>query len=181
MPILTRKEVADLFSTSYFYENQLIYAIDPRTRTYQVDKNFSNLIDYAKFIRESYLSGLTIILKGLEVYSPQVALAAAKIGAGVNAHMYLTRSADSVSFDFHEDDRDVLIHMLYGEKVFELKRSDGVEKVIVDSEKPLFIPKGCFHRAQALGETGMISFGRENLAEYPIAGGLDVVDLGTNQ
>ena len=177
MSILSFREIELLFQSSYFYNNQLIYAIDPITRSYQTDINYSNFIQYAQKIREAFLNGQTIILKGLEGFHPMVAQKAISYGPNVDAHMYLTNSAGSISFDFHEDERDVHIYMAKGSKLFELKTNSGIEKYTLQEGQELYIPKGVFHRAQSLSPTIMISFGKEAQPHFMVPGGISASDF----
>ncbi|MFN8847101.1 MAG: JmjC domain-containing protein [Bdellovibrionales bacterium] len=183
MSLLSYREIELIFQSSYFYQNQLIYVVDPKTRTYQTDINYQNFIEYADHIRQSFHLGCTIILKGLEGFHPLVAQKALSYGPNVDAHLYLTKSAGSISFDFHEDDRDVYIHMIKGTKVFEIKNQNRnqnqglIEKQILKEGQELYIPKGVLHRAQSLGMSIMISFGREALHYFALPGGLQVSDF----
>jgi hypothetical protein len=177
MSLLSFREIELIFQSSYFYNKQLIFAIDPMTRTYQTDINYKNFIDYAEKIRKCYNGGQTIILKGLESFHPLVAQKALSYGPNVDAHLYLTKSAGAVSFDFHEDDRDVYIHMIKGSKKFEVKTQASIEKHILKEGHELFIPKGVLHRGQSLGLTIMISFGRETCHQFAVPGGILASDF----
>jgi hypothetical protein len=177
MSLLSFREIELIFQSSYFYENQLVFAIDPISRTYQTDINYRNFVEYAAKVRQAYHNEQTIILKGLERFHPLVAQKALSYGPNVDAHLYITKSSGSLSFDFHEDDRDVYIHMIKGSKIFEFKTQAGIEKHMLKERQELYIPKGVLHRGQSLGMTIMISFGRETCHQFAVPGGIQASDF----
>ena len=81
------------------------------------------------------------------------------------------------SFDFHIDDTDVWLKMLYGEKVILCKGSDGIERHHLKAADELFIKKGVFHKAEPMGPSCMLSFGYNGKVFYQVSGGITLEDL----
>lgn len=180
MFLLHKKDLEDLFSSSYFYQNQLIYAIDPVTQTYQTDQKFSNFIEYAKFIKQAFQNNQSIVVKGLENFNLKIKNFSLQFGADVDAHLYLTQSSSASSFDFHADDKEVQIVMVYGSKEFTLIESGVQKKYLLHEGHTLRIPKGVLHRAKSVGPSALISFGFLEDEHYYVPGGLQSSDFLTS-
>jgi len=78
-------------------------------------------------------------------------------------HLYLVPENGESSFNYHSDDRDVLVHLVYGRKQFFIKDSKGEERsVLLEAEDELSIPKGTLHKAIPRGASCLLSFGIES-------------------
>ncbi len=181
MPLLSKAEIADIFSSSYFYENKCIYIIDKITKTYQTDKNYNSLLDYADSIRQAYLTGHTIIVKNLEKFNSDIVKKCAELGVDVDVHMYLVPQNGASSFEYHFDDRDVWVYMVYGEKEFYVRQLSGEKATYLKMGESLFIPKGDEHKAIPHGASCLLSFGiSSGVVDYKIPVGINMLDLETS-
>jgi mannose-6-phosphate isomerase-like protein (cupin superfamily) len=166
----------DIFSNSQLYEKDSFYYIDPLTLSYDQSKlTTKTFVEKAALIKEMYNLGSTIIVKNLESFNPTIVNKCNELGDVINLHMYLCKDDGSVSFDFHSDDSDVLIHLLYGSKKFELKEEGVIKSITLSAGDEIFIKKGTSHRAISLSASCLLSFGFSESSFY-VPGGLNFLD-----
>ncbi len=176
-PLLNKKEISEVFSSSYLYEKKSFYTIEKSSQTYDTQRVTDNFIEEAKHIRSAFQDGQTIIVKNLEFYSKKIRQRCAELGTDVDVHMYLSPNSQSPSFPFHTDDRTVLLHILYGKRAFYLKNQKTISKHVLESGDELLIPLGLEHKAESMGPSCLLSFGIKNRLEYFVPGGLEEEDL----
>ena len=177
MQILNSEDFDSIFSNSYLFETNSFFVIDKKTKTYDTSIKFTNFLDYAKYIRDSYLSGHTIIVKNLELVSHKIKKESTKHGLNVNVHMYLVPENGEDSFDYNKDDRDVYIHMLYGHKSFSIKRMNNEVNYDLSEGDTLYIAKGEVHKAIPQGKSCLLSFGVHHDVIYQVPFSLTFDDL----
>ena len=169
MFLLNKDDIVRIFNSNILYEKHSFFVIESESREYRTDYRFKSLVDYAKYIEESYKSGLTVLVKNLELFSKKIANEALNYGEFVDVHMYLVPSGCNTSFDFHCDDCPVSIRMIYGKKKFEIKKDDGeiVSHLLREGDK-LDIDYPLEHRATPEGASCLLSFGRRGELSYQI-------------
>lgn len=180
MPLLSKLEISQIFNDGHLLELASFHIIDKDTKTYDVNRVRGSFLEEARFVRNAYLSGHTIIVKNVENYNEQIRLKAASLGRDVTVHLYLVPPQGKDSFDFHIDDSDVWLKMLYGKKDIYCKTPEGVEKYSLTDDSELFIKQGVFHKAEPQGASCMLSFGFNGKVFYQIAGGISETDLVPN-
>jgi|GEM_PF-3460042 len=177
MSLLNLQEMSQIFQDWRLYDKKSFHVIEPGTLTYDVDRPRLTHAKEAKFIRDSFLDGKTIIIKNLESFNEKIREKSASLGHDVDVHMYLTKDNTSLSFPFHQDDKDVRIVMLYGSKKFILKQKDQLIEYVLKAGDELPIPKGVEHRAVSLGASCHLSFGFEPFLKMSVPQGLVESDL----
>jgi ribosomal protein L16 Arg81 hydroxylase len=176
-PLLNIQEISEIFNDGDLLEKESFYIIDKKTKEYNTLKKFQTYIETANEVRNSFISGHTIIVKNLENYNENIRLACASLGRDVDVHMYLVPENGKDSFDFHKDDREVYVHMIYGEKEFILKK-DGLNiSHYLSKGDTLNIPFETVHKAIPKGKSCLLSFGINPKEYYKIYGGIKVSDL----
>lgn len=177
MPLLSNLEISHIFNDGYLLELGSFHIIDKQTKTYDINRIRGSFLEEAVFIRKAYLEGHTIIVKNLENFNQPIRLQAAKLGRDVSVHLYLVPHQGTDSFDFHIDDSDVWLKMLYGKKNILCKTTSGIEKHHLQGEDELFIKQGIYHKAEPLGASCMLSFGYNGRTYYQVSGGITPADL----
>jgi hypothetical protein len=177
MPLLSKLEISQIFNDGHLLELGSFHVIDKVTKTYDINRKRGSFLEEAAFIRTAYQDGHTIIVKNLEHYNEQIRRQSVNLGRDVSVHLYLVPPKGSDSFDFHIDDTDVWLKMLYGEKKVFCKTASGVEEHHLKSEDELFIKKGVFHKAEPMGASCMLSFGYNGKVFYQVSGGITLEDL----
>lgn len=142
---------------SHFYLNGLIYAID--SNGCDLDIVNQPVVDYQKTIVEAFKSGKSIVIKGLDNYNEKIADYARSLGFGVDVHLYIVPEVGGTAFGFHTDEREVVIHRVYGNKDYEIKRNGCILNYHMSYEQGVLIQQGVEHRAICKGPSAMISFG----------------------
>ncbi|WP_127714889.1 hypothetical protein [Halobacteriovorax sp. HLS] len=176
-PLLSSDDIEKIFKSSHLFSLNSFYTIDPTTRTYDANIKFESYIEYSTFIRKSFLAGETIIVKNLENFTPKIRMRCSELSSNVDVHMYLVPPEGRSSFQYHIDDRDVEIEMIYGEKDFFIKENEREKVVTLKKSDRLTIPKGTFHKAVPKGPSCLLSFGILEPINYDIPGGITQEDL----
>lgn len=178
MPLLSPKDIETIFSSGYLYEKASFFIIDRSTKTYRTDFHGESFQQRATALKEAYLSGHTIIVKNLEDFNSKIFAKVLELGRGTDVHMYLTPRDGGISFDFHVDDCDVLLKVIFGEKIFEIKsHNEIVTRHILGIGDEFFLKGGTVHRAIASGVSCLLSFGSGKILDYKIPGSIDLKDL----
>ena len=177
MNLLTSSEISSIFNDSYLYEKNSFHVLEKADYTYNEARPRESFIKEALFLKNSFKAGHTLIVKNLENFNESIRLKAAKLGRVVDVHMYLVPHGGLDSFDFHTDDKDVYIHMVYGKKKFILKEIDGEKEYLLSDGDELFIKKGVVHKALPLSGSCLLSFGVDTSVSYQIPGGIEEKDL----
>lgn len=168
MSFLSLEEINEILSSSYLFDLKSFYIIDRNTRQYETDRDVYTYISEAETVKQAFKNGHTIVVKNLEHFSTKIFDKCLQYGRGTDAHLYLTPKCGGVSFDYHKDDRDVLLLMLYGEKIMWIKEKAGEQKVCLGPGEELFIAKNHMHRAECNQFTAMLSLGVTNTFDYVI-------------
>ena len=113
-----------------------------------------------------FKTGHTLIVKNLENYNENIIKRASEFGEGTNVHMYLVPSGGEDSFDYHQDDRDVFVHLVSGSKKFKIKDSYGEKEHHLWAGDELFLKKGTLHKAIPTGASCLLSFGVGSTSNY---------------
>ncbi len=155
---LFRKElIEEIFSSSLLYEKKSFFIIE--NQSYNEELNFHSFVEEASHVRRSFEDGKSIIVKNLENFDSSISKRAMILGRHTDVHLYLTPNKEAESFPFHSDERDVLVHLLFGEKRFELRKEGKILVYDLKAGDELVIAKGVEHRAISLGPSGLLSFG----------------------
>jgi mannose-6-phosphate isomerase-like protein (cupin superfamily) len=161
-PLLSKEEIEGLFFNTELFLKKSFHFIDNESLTYDENRERGSIPEEAQFIKLKLREGHTIIIKNLESLSPTILSKCESLGENVDLHLYLVPENGNSSFDFHADDRDVLVHLVYGEKKFFIKDAEGIEKeILLEAEDELSIPKGTLHKAIPKGASCLLSFGAE--------------------
>lgn len=157
---LSLKEIESLFKDGFLLEQESFYVIDKDTGEYDTLHYESCAEDEANGIRNAFLKGNTVIIKRLESYNDKLKEACNLFDYAehVNLHCYIAPEGGR-SFDWHVDDREVQVRVLYGDKIM-LVKEEGQEKSFhLQPGDWLNIPKGVEHKAINVTPTIMFSFG----------------------
>ncbi len=166
--LLSPEDLLSIFSCGKLYEQSSFHYIE-KDKTYDVGRDKSNFLNEAQLIFDKYQQGHTIIVKNLDSFNESIRTRAATLGKEVDVHMYLVPPNGSDSFPYHTDDRDVVVHMVFGEKTFYLKDSKGVEsKHELKVGDELSIKKEVLHKAVPRGGSCLLSFGIHQEISYEI-------------
>ncbi len=167
---LFREDLIDnIFCSSLLFERKSFFIIEDQS--YDADLTFNSFVEEARTLRKSFENGKSIIVKNLENFDLLISEKAFQLGRHTDVHLYLTPNKDAKSFPFHCDDRDVLVHLLFGKKRFEIKKEGKILVHDLGAGDELLIPKGVEHRAISLGPSGLLSFGF--VKEYYIPGAIE--------
>ncbi len=161
-PLLSPNLIDQIFSDSWLYSVNSFFIIEPQTGSYDERLlNDKTMVEQAQLIKAQFLLGSTIIVKNIESFTTELKRKCEVLGKGsmVDAHMYLNKFKESLSFDFHTDETDVIIHLAYGFKKIEIIKDDIVSTHTLAAGDELFIPKGLKHRAINLAPSCSFSFG----------------------
>lgn len=164
--LLKLEEIIQIFQTGYLYELGSFHFIEKEnSASYDVNRDKSHFLEESKLIYNKYQNGHTIIVKNLEYFNEEIRIKAAQMGPKTDVHMYLVPPNGDTSFAYHQDTRDVLVHMVYGEKIFYIKDANThlETKYHLSSGKELFLPMAHWHKAIPVGASCLLSFGKEKL------------------
>ena len=111
----------------------------------------TGLVD-ARRALAAFDDGATIVLQGLHRYWPPLTRLTAELelelGHPCQANAYLT-PPDSQGFAVHEDSHDVFVFQTAGSKLWDVHTADGVEEVLLEPGRCLYLPTGTPHAARA--------------------------------
>jgi mannose-6-phosphate isomerase-like protein (cupin superfamily) len=178
--LLRPEEIEVIFSDGWFYENASFYILDRTTQSYDVLRKERSFLDEARALSRAFRAGDSIIVKNLEGFNQEIRMKCAALGPRVDVHLYLVPPGGDASFDFHRDDRDVWVHLVYGRKRFITRSSDIEQCWDLSAGDELYIPMGVLHRAVPMGPSALMSFGVPREATFSIPGGITLADLGTS-
>ena len=153
-------EIQNVLSSSYFYASGLVFVLDKQKNGYDLNIVEQPVVKYQEEVQRSFKDGKTLVIKGLENFNENIANYARSLGLGVDVHMYLVPENGDHAFDFHVDDRDVVIHGVYGKKDFEIIRQGVILPYSpTDVTQGIVIRQGEKHRAIPRGGSCILSFG----------------------
>lgn len=147
------EEINSILTNSNLIEKSSFHVV--RKGVYENYDCSNNHISEIQRVSEALSTGHTVIVKGLEMWGGAITKACNTLGNQVTAHMYIS-PPNGTGFNFHKDDTDVYVVMLYGNKTFDFY--DQPSRVIGSSEA-IYIPKELAHRAKSIGWSCHISFG----------------------
>lgn len=156
---LTKPDISAILSESFFYLNGLVFVLDKGYNGYNLDIVNQPAIKYQEEVQKSYGEGKTIVIKGLENYNDAISKYARSLGIGTDVHMYLVPENGDHAFGFHTDEREVVIHGVYGEKDFEIIREGIILPYSTKFDLGIVVKCGEEHRAIPRGESAILSFG----------------------
>jgi hypothetical protein len=156
---LDRGEIRKILSDSYFYLNGLIFVLDKYKNGYDLDITNQPVVKYQQEVEEAYRNGKTLVVRGLENYNDLISGYSRMLGVGTDVHMYLVPRNGDHAFGFHTDEREVVIHGVYGEKDFEVIREGVTLPYSTKFNCGIVINCGEQHRAIPKGESAILSFG----------------------
>ncbi len=179
--LLKPEDILNILSSGKLFEKASFHYIEKESKTYDQKRDKSNFLSEANLIYEKYKTGHTIIIKNLEGFNLNIRKRAAQLGANVDVHMYLVPPSGESSFPFHQDEKDVVIHMVYGEKTFILKNEEVEKSIHLQAGDELKISKDTWHRAIPQGASCLLSFGIPREINYEIPTPFIKTDFGTHQ
>jgi hypothetical protein len=187
LPLITPDEIVNCFIDSELLEKKSFYYIEQDKAGYDTNRKPMSFIDEIQDIKQAYLNGHTIVIKNMENYNEAIRIQAAKYGRNVNVCMFLSPNEGS-NFGWHNDEEDVHIHLIHGQKVFfvdqpiapELVRglTSSIHKCKLLPGDVLNIKPMVQHFASTIGSSIHISFGVIQKPHYLLAGGLTKQELG---
>lgn len=169
-PLVSIEEINQILTNENLIERNSFHVVN--NSMYENFDRSNTHLDEISRITQALEAGKTIIVKDLEMWGGAITDTCRSMGQLVTAHMYLS-PPNGTAFDFHVDDTDVVVCMLYGAKSFEFKNRPM--KRLVPSGTSIYIPQGVEHRAkQGNGWSCHISFGiprkmiKDSYHSYPI-------------
>ena len=167
--LLSQDDLVNIFCQGYLYEMNSFHVIEKPTKTYDTFRSRGSFLDESKFIYSKFKSGHTIIVKNIEYLNDNIKDICYELGPHTNVHLYLVPKNGVTSFEFHQDNRDVLICMVYGRKIFYLKDDKNLTtEYHLGPGDQLSIKKGVWHKAQPIGGSCLLSFGTEPIEDYAV-------------
>jgi hypothetical protein len=164
---LTREDLKTILGQAHWYLSGLVFAIG--NGSYDLDVVNQPAIEYQSQMLDAYAAGQTLVIRGLENYNEAIANYARSLGHGVDVHCFLVPEKGGTAFGMHTDERDVVIHRVYGDKDYEIIR-DGVTLTYhMSYDQGLLIKCGEQHRAVLKGPSAILSFGIPENYELPSA------------
>ena len=161
-PLLSDKEIEQLFFNYDLHQKKSYYVINKEHKGYETDRPIKNFMDDARYLKEKYESGHTIVIKNMEHFNASIQEAAKELGEGTDVHLYLAPEGGD-SFGWHTDDRKVWIKMERGSKIFATESWANETKMIqyikLHQGNCLVIHKGQRHVADPIGPSVLLSFG----------------------
>lgn len=159
--LLTLKEINQVFNCSILLNDYKLYVVE--NQEVQVFDHADNHLDEIKRIKDAYHEGKTIVAKGLENWNEKVRGFIQWLNMpGIDVHLYASPK-NGTSYDWHTDDRHVVVRMLFGKKKFFIKEDGKSKEYHLSKGECLFIPRGTQHKAITDGPSYHLSFGIANL------------------
>ena len=179
--LLSLNEIVSIFSNSHLYEQKSFHYLDKKDTTYNTNRFKENFLDESRTLYNKFKDGHTIIVKNLEMFNKNIRLKAASLGPYTDVHMYLVPPNGGHSFPYHQDTRDVLVHLIYGKKTFFIKTQDQEIKNELIPGDELFLPKENQHMAIPSGASCLLSFGIVDNLSYAIPTNFKECDFCNDQ
>lgn len=154
---LNRGDLKLILGQAHWYLSGLIYAIDDHG--YDLEVVNQPVIEYQRQMIDAFNSGKSLVIKGLDNYNKEIADYARSLGYGVDVHLYIVPESGGTAFGMHTDERDVVIHGVYGEKDYEIIRNGVTLTYHMKYNQGLLIRCGERHRAVVKGPSAVLSFG----------------------
>jgi hypothetical protein len=171
------EEIEEVFANSDMFEKSSFNVIG-KDGEYDYHEQLITMASEASRIRRAFKSGSSIRVENMEDWNMSIATRANELKYGTNVHMYLAPPVkDATGFNWHTDDRDVYIHMIYGQKIFEVKEHGDTATYKLMPGDLLFLPKEFEHRATPVGPSCQLSFGLPQGGSYYIPEGIVNTDL----
>jgi ribosomal protein L16 Arg81 hydroxylase len=151
--MLTRGEVNQILSHSYFFENNLYKVVEHNgciNALYSEEDQFSESMR----LKEAYESGKSILVKGMENWNEAIRCHVDTLGGDCDVHLFISPENGS-AIPLHQDERDVVIRMIYGHKRF---TNDGVVYPLFPGNT-LLLDSKLKHKAKAMTPCAHLSFG----------------------
>ena len=156
---LTKSDIGRMLSESHLYLQGLVFVLDRNKNGYDLNITNQSVVKYQEEVIRSYREGKTLVIKGLENYNDAISQYARNLGVGTDVHMYLVPRDGNHAFGFHTDEREVVIHGVFGEKDFEVIREGVTLPYSTKFNFGIVIKCGEQHRAIPKGESAILSFG----------------------
>lgn len=147
------QEINSILTNSNLIEKSSFHVV--RKGVYENYDRSNDHISEIKRITEALSTGHTVIVKGLEMWGGPITDACNILGNQVTAHMYVS-PPNGTGFNFHKDDTDVYVAMLYGTKLFDFQDQPSTS---LNPSDIIYIPKELAHRAKSVSWSCHISFG----------------------
>ncbi len=162
---LDKTDIKKILGQAHWYLNGLIYAIDDHG--YDLEVVNQPVIDYQRQMLAAFAAGRSLVIKGLDNYNEAIANYARLLGYGVDAHLYIVPEVGGTAFGMHTDEREVVIHKVYGEKDYEIVRNGVTIPYNMSYDQGILIRCGEKHRAIPKGPSAVLSFGIPENYELP--------------
>jgi hypothetical protein len=151
--VIPVSEINTILTNANLIEKGLFYVV--RKGVYENYDRSNNHISEMKRISGALATGHTVIVKGLEMWGGAITKACDFLGNQTTAHMYISPPSGT-GFNFHVDDTNVCVAMLYGNKTFDF---ENLPSRTLSPGNIVFIPQDLSHRAKSLNWSCHISFG----------------------
>jgi hypothetical protein len=151
--MLDKKQINELFQNSYFFENHLFKVVEADG---SIDSLYSEEDQLSEMLRikQAYKSGKTILIRGLEHWNSAIRKKAEELGGECDVHLVVSPE-NGTRLPLHQDEREVVVCMLYGSKLFV---EDDLPFLLKDQDT-LTLDSDKQHRAKAITECAHLSFG----------------------
>lgn len=167
--LLSPQELVEIFSSGTLFEAGSFFIIDPETNTYNEYRKTGPMEEESKLLFQKYSEGATLIVRNLEHFNEPIRSYCAKLGRFVDVHMYLVPPNGNAAFEYHKDDCDVIVHLVYGKKTFYIKDSEGNEtEHVLHAGDELFIKQNTYHKAKPHSASCLLSFGHYPHEDYKV-------------
>lgn len=175
--LLNINEIEEVFANSDMFEKNSFNVIT-ESGEYDFTEQLITMKLEASRVRQAFKSGCSVRVENMEDWNMSIATRANELKYGTDVHMYLCPPVENpTGFNWHTDDRDVYIHMIYGTKVFEVKEYDNTATYKLMPGDLLFLPSKFEHRAIGSGASCQLSFGLPENDSYYIPEGIVTDDL----
>lgn len=156
---LSRDQITSILTNNILMEKDSFKII--LNGAYENYESNNDPINQINRINNAFKNKNTVIVKNLETFNFEINYICKSLGFNTDAHMYISPEG-SVGFPLHQDDRSVVITMLYGMKKFYVEDNNILNEFILREGDILFIKQGVYHKAETISSSCHISYGFVN-------------------
>jgi ribosomal protein L16 Arg81 hydroxylase len=153
---LSRDEIKSILTNNILIEKDSFKVV--LNGVYENYESSNDPLNQISRINTAFENKNTVIVKNLETYNHTINYLCQSLGSNTDAHMYLSPEG-SIGFPLHQDDRSVVITLLYGSKKFIVEDNNTLHNFILNQGDILFIRQGIYHKAETLTSSCHISYG----------------------
>lgn len=173
---ISRDDLINIFSDRRLLEDECFFILDTITNEITTDHG-SNFREDATKLKKAFREGNTILVKRVNDIFSKFNQITTRFDEDANAYLLIAPRGGN-SFDWHKDDRHVVLRLMYGEKTIIYKNKDGNEEGVVLKAGDWFsIPFGVYHRAINIGATITLVIGVLESKEWKVSNSISSEDF----